>query len=137
MIGENQLAAIRMRAIWAILNSLSIICDSINLSNTRDNPLAVISLDLLKAFYKVDWDLIFFGISFFLESLVTGTNSFKWLKLLLPISNLKFKKNDLLSGSFTLIQGFHRGSPLSILLRIIVAEVLAIFIDVDRRIKGI
>ena len=74
MIGENQLAAIRKRA---ILNTLSIICDSINLSNTRENPLAVISLDLLKTFYKVDWDFIFFGISFFLESLFTGTNSFK------------------------------------------------------------
>ena len=47
MIGENQLDAIRKRA---ILNTLSIIYDSINLSNTRDNPLAVISLDLLKAF---------------------------------------------------------------------------------------
>ena len=49
----------------------------------------------------------------------------------------KIKINGLLSDSFTLIQGFHQGCPLSMLLWIIVAEVLAIFIDADTRIKGI
>ena len=48
----------------------------------------------------------------------------------------KIKINGLLSESFTVIQGFHQGFPLSMLC-IIVAEVLAIFIDVDTRIKGI
>ena len=49
----------------------------------------------------------------------------------------KIKTNGLLSESFTLIQGFHQGCPLSVLLCIIVAEVLAIFADADTRIKGI
>ena len=49
----------------------------------------------------------------------------------------KIKINGFLSDSFTLIQGFHQGCPLSMLLWIIVAEVLAIFIDADTRIKGI
>ena len=49
----------------------------------------------------------------------------------------KIKRNGLLSGSFILIQGFHQDCPLSMLLWIIVADVLAIFIDVDTRIKGI
>ena len=49
----------------------------------------------------------------------------------------KIKINGLLSESFTLIQGFHKGCPRSMLLCIIVAEVLAIFIDGDTRIKGI
>ena len=49
----------------------------------------------------------------------------------------KIKINGLLSDSFTLIQEFHQGCPLSMLLWIIVAEVLAIFIDADTRIKGI
>ena len=48
----------------------------------------------------------------------------------------KSKINGLLSDSFTLIQGFHQGSPLSLLFCIIVAEVIAIFIDGDKRIKG-
>ena len=49
----------------------------------------------------------------------------------------KIKINGLLSESFTLIQGFHQGCPLSLLLCIVGAEVLAIFIDADRRIKVI
>ena len=49
----------------------------------------------------------------------------------------KIKINGLLSDSFALIQEFHQGCPLSMLLWIIVAEVLAIFIDADTRIKGI
>ena len=42
----------------------------------------------------------------------------------------KMKINGLLSESFTLFQGFHQGCPLSMLLCIVVAEVLAIFIKV-------
>ena len=49
----------------------------------------------------------------------------------------KIKINVLLSDPFTLIQGFHRGCPLSMLLCIIAAKVLAVFIDADTRIKGI
>ena len=49
----------------------------------------------------------------------------------------KIKINGLLSASLTLSQGLHQGSPFSMLLCIIVAEVLAIFIDGDARIKGI
>ena len=49
----------------------------------------------------------------------------------------KIKINGLLSDSFTLIQDFHQGCPLSMLLWIIATEVLAIFIDANTRIKVI
>lgn len=49
----------------------------------------------------------------------------------------KININGLLSDSFTLIRGFYQVFPLSILLGIVMAEVLAIFIDADMRIKGI
>ena len=49
----------------------------------------------------------------------------------------KIKINGLLSESFTLIQGFHQGCPLSTFLSIIVAVVLAVYIDGDMSIKGI
>ena len=51
--------------------------------------------------------------------------------------NIQSKINGLLSESFTLIQGFHHGCSLSMFLCIIAAEVLAIFIDANTRIKGI
>ena len=49
----------------------------------------------------------------------------------------KIKINGLLSESFTLIQGFHQGCPLSVFFCLNVAEVLAIFIDAYTRNKGI
>ena len=45
----------------------------------------------------------------------------------------KTEINGLISNYFTLIQGFHQGCPLSMLLCIILAEVLAIFIDTNQR----
>ena len=45
--------------------------------------------------------------------------------------------NGFLSDPFTLTRGVCQGYPLSMLLYIIVAEVLAIFIDADTRSKGI
>ena len=42
----------------------------------------------------------------------------------------------MISYSFTLIQGFHQRCPLLMNLRIIVAEILTIFVDADTRIKG-
>ena len=49
----------------------------------------------------------------------------------------KIKIICLLSESFTFIQVFHQVCPLSMLLCIIVAEVLVIFIDSNKRIKDI
>ena len=95
--GKNQLVAIRKRT---ILHTLSIIHDSIDLSNTLGKPLAVVSLDFLKAFDKVDWDIIFSGISFSFLSLVTGINTLTWFALLPAQSNLKLK---LVVSYFTLL----------------------------------
>ena len=49
----------------------------------------------------------------------------------------KIKIDGLPYVSFTLIQEFHQGCPLSMLLCIIAAEVLAIFTDANTKIKGI
>ena len=98
------------------------------------NLFAAIPLAFLKAFDWVDYDFSFSGISF----------SFGYRNKLIHVIQIasiniqsKIKINGLLSESFTLIQGFHQGCPRSMLLCIIVAEVLAIFIDGDTRIKGI
>ena len=49
----------------------------------------------------------------------------------------KIKINDLLSDPFTLMQGVHQGCPFSLVLYIMAAEVLANFIDADKRMKGV
>ena len=49
----------------------------------------------------------------------------------------KIKINGLLSDPFTLMQGVRQGCPLLLVLYIMAAEVLANFIDVDKRMKGV
>ena len=49
----------------------------------------------------------------------------------------KIKINGLLSDPFTITQGVRQGCPLSMLLYIIAAEVLANFIIADARVKGV
>ena len=49
----------------------------------------------------------------------------------------KIKINGLLSDPFTLMQGVHQGCPLSLVLYIMAAEVLANFIDANKRIKRV
>ena len=77
------------------------------------------------------WDLIFlrkFGYR----------NKFIYMIQVASINiQTKIKISGLLIESFTLIQGFHQGCPLSMLLCIIAAEILAVFIDANATIKGI
>ena len=49
----------------------------------------------------------------------------------------KVKINGLLSDPFTLSRGVRQGCPLSMLLYVIAAEVLASFAIVDKRVKGV
>ena len=49
----------------------------------------------------------------------------------------KMKINGLLSDSITLMQGVRQGYPFSLVLHIIAVEVLANFIDAEKRIKGV
>ena len=59
---ENQLAAMTKRT---KLHTLSMRRDSIDLSNTLNKPFAVISLEFLKFFGRVDWNLIFYALRTF------------------------------------------------------------------------
>ena len=49
----------------------------------------------------------------------------------------KIKINGLLSDPFTLMQGVRQGCPLSLVLYIMAAEVLANFIDANKGMKGV
>ena len=84
------------------------------------------------AFDRVDWDFIFSAICKF------GYRNKFISTIQVAYTNIhpKFRINDLLI-SFTLIQGFRQGCQLLLLLCIIAADVPAIFINADTRIKGI
>ena len=130
MIGQNQTAAIKNRT---ILHTLSTIRDIIDVSNKLNKNLSVISFDFLKAFDRLDWDFIFRA----LEKFGYGEKFIHLVKIYYNNIQCKIKINGLLSEPFTLSRGVRQGYPLSMLLYIIAAKVLASFVIVDKRVKGI
>ena len=130
IIGENQTAVIKNRT---ILHTLVTIRDIIDVSNKLNKYSSVISLDFLKAFDRLDWDLIFLA----LEKFGYGENFIHIIKVCYNNIQSKIKINGLLSDLFTLMRGVRQGCPLSMLLYIIAAEVLANFIIADTRVKEV
>ena len=129
---ENRIS--RLKKVLNLYNKENFIPD---LSNTLDKTLTAISSDFLKAFDWVDQDFSFSGYLVFLRKF-GYRNKFIYMIQVASINiQSKIKTNGFLSESFTFIQGFHQGCPLSVLLCIIMAEVLAIFIDGNMRIKDI
>ena len=129
IIGKNQTAAIKNRT---ILYTLSTIRDIVDLSNKLNEKLSVISLDFLKVFDRLDFDFIFLTLKKFWY----GNKFINLTKVCYNNIQSKIKINGLLSEPFTLKRGVRQGCPLSMLLYIIAAEILANFIIVNKRIKG-
>ena len=95
--------------------------------------MSVISLDFLKAFGRFDWEFIFLA----LEKFSYGENFKHMIKVCYNNIQSKMKINGLLSDPFTLMRVVCQRCPISMLLYIIVAEVLANFIIADTRVKEI
>ena len=81
----------------------------------------------------MDWDFI----SSDLQKFGYGVKFIRMIKVAYTDIQSKIKINGLLSDSFTLMQGINHGCPLSLVLYIMAAEVLANFIDADKRMKGV
>ena len=101
--------------------------------NKLNKNLSVISLDFLKAFGRFDWEFIFLA----LEKFSYGENFIHMIKVCYNNIQSKMKINGLLSDPFTLMRVVCQRCPISMLLYIIVAEVLANFIIADTRVKEI
>ena len=81
----------------------------------------------------MDWDFI----SSDLQKFGYGVKFIRMIKVAYTDIQSKIKINGLLSDPFTLMQGVHQGCPLSLVLYVMAAEVLANFIDADKRMKGV
>ena len=130
IIGLNQTAAIKNRT---ILHTLSTIRDTTDISNKLNKSLSVISLDFLKAFDRLDCNFIFQA----LEKFGYGKKFLHLIRICYTDIQSKVKINGLLSDTFILSRCLRQGCPLSMLLYVIAAEVLANFIIVDKRIPGV
>jgi len=107
--------------------------DLIQIADECNIPAALISLDQLKAFDRVNWDFLFKSMKAFNIDPVFVS----WVKLLYTDISSCVKVNGHLMDSFELSRGVRQGCPLSPLLYTIVAETFATAICKNPEIHGI
>ena len=96
-------------------------------------PRILALVDFEKAIDTVEWSFLFNALVKF----NFGENFIKWIKLLYTNISSCVSNNGYISNFFTLSRGIRQGCPISALLFILVAEILAINIRCDINIKGI
>ena len=130
IIEPDQTCSVPNRSI--ITNGL-LLRDLIQIANEKNLPAALISLDQLKAFDRVNWDFLFQTMSAF----NFHPTFVSWIKLLYTDISSCVRVNGHLTETFSLTRGVRQGCPLSPLLYVIVAEVFAISIRQNSNIQGI
>ena len=101
-------------------------------ASLNDIPAALISLDQEKAFDKVDWAFLLKT----LKAMGFGPRFLKWVQTVYSGVLSTVQVNGYFTPFFSLSRGVRQGCPLSPLLYIITAEVLACNIRACPRIKG-
>lgn len=107
--------------------------DVASYATTFDAPVVISSLDQEKAFDRVDWNFMHAT----LLKMGFGRSFLKWAHLFYTGVQSSVNVNSYLSRFFSLSRGVRQGCPLSPLLYVLVAEVLACSIRANARIKGL
>ena len=113
-------------------HNTALIRDIIYFFNDQNINAYILSIDLMKAFDRADWNFMFKTKKFKI-----GENFIQWVKLAYTDIASKIKVNGFLSDGFALERGVRQGCPLSAPLYTITAEILAIAIRLNPVIKGI
>ena len=130
IINEDQTCSIKGRVIQ---ENLSIIRDIIDYSNNTTEQIALVSLDQMKAFDKVDWGFL----KKIMKKFNFGTGFIQWVEIIQTEITSTVKVNGELSEHFSIKQGVRQGCPLSPLLYLLYAEILAISIRKNEGIEGV
>lgn len=110
-----------------IADTINTIRDVIHKMNGDKIGGIVLSIDLNKAFDRVEHDFMFRA----LERFGFGNKIIRWIKLLYRNAKSRVKCNGVLTDSFTLERSVRQGCPLSALLYVLSAEPLAAFLKKD------
>ncbi len=110
-----------------------ILRDLIYYAENENLPAALLSLDQMKAFDRVNWNFLFKT----LESFGFGPQFISYIKTLYSNISSRVKVNGYISAPFTLGRGVRQGCPLSRLLYVLVSEIFAISIRKNQDITGI
>ena len=107
--------------------------DIINYTSLKNVPGTLALIDFQKAFDTVEWPWLFQTLKRF----NSGECFISWIRLLYTNISSCVSNNGYISNYFTLTRGIRQGCPISALLFILVAEVLAINIRTNLNIKGL
>ena len=130
IINPDQTACIPNRT---INDNVSLIRDAIHYTNESNTPLALISIDQLKAFDRVSHSFLFQT----LDRFGFGPVFNQWVKTLYNSVTSSVKVNGWLTAFINLDRGLRQGCALSMPLYILTAEVLATHSRANPAIKGI
>ena len=130
VVAEDQTCGVPGRYIG---ENVALLRDVVSYANMFDSPVAILSLDQEKAFDRVDWSFMYAT----LRRMGFGTSFLQWVNLFYTGVQSSVNVNGYLSPFFSLSRGVRQGCPLSPLLYVLVAEVLACNIRANPRIKGL
>ena len=113
--------------------NIRIIFDLMSYTEEIDLDAYIAQIDFEKAFDSVEWPFLFQT----LKKFNFGENFINWIKILYTDIQACVGNNGFFSDFFKLTRSIRQGCPISALLFLLVAEVLAINIRSDSNIKGI
>ena len=130
IIHSDQTASIRGRT---INDNARLLHDVIAYANTYSVPLAVVSVDQMKAFDRVSHDFLFKCLKRF----GFGPSFIQWIQVLYNSVSSSVKVNGWLTAFVHLERGLRQGCPLSMPLYVLTAESMAINIRSNPGIHGV
>ena len=130
IISNDQVGYIKKRFIG---DNIRIIDDIIDYCIKFHTPSLILLVDFEKAFDTVKWNFLFKMLKLF----NFGPNFTKWIKVIYNDINSCVINNGYFTEFFELQNGIRQGCPISGLLFILVAEILAISIRSNPNIKGL
>ena len=116
-----------------IIENIRIINDMMSYTDLKHIPGFITLIDFEKAFDSVEWPFLINT----LKAFNFGDNFIRWISILYTKIQSCVSNNGYFSEYFELSRGIRQGCPISALLFILVAEVMAIHIRNDEDIKGI
>ena len=110
-----------------------LISDVIEYCTIKNLPSIILLADFEKAFDSVKWSFLTQILGFY----GFGQNFRKWISILYKDSESCVTNNGYLSSFFKLSKGIRQGCPISALLFLLIAEIVAIVLRSSERIHGI
>ena len=129
IVGEDQTCSVPGRTIF---DNLALFRDTLDYINLTDETGILVSLDQEKAFDRVDQSFL----SNVLQKFGFGSLFFRWISILYQDSVMQILVNGFVTDQICLDRGVRQGDPLSPLLYILCAEVLASNIQAENKIQG-